>query len=240
MRTINFKIVDIEAPFNEAFLYCHNLCLSVDDEINKLLKMQSGTEKLQISGEMHNYVINSLKELYENRDKIRNKISGIMMKHNQPYNIQLFERQIVNLTPLNNLACLREAGNNLNSLELCFNHIIDLLPLSNLTNLRYLNLGFNQIIDLSPLSNLTNLEVLELSDNQIIDLSLLSNLTNLKELRLRKNKIIDITPLANLTNLYTLRLSDNMITDMTLLGNLKTNLKNIDFSYNLMTNLNKK
>ena len=104
------------------------------------------------------------------------------------------------------------------------NKISDLLSLSCLTNLTYLNLSFNEISDVSALSNLTNLTWLNLSINAISDVSVVSNLTNLTRLWIYRNNISDISPLSNLTNLTELALNNNnAISDVSALSNL-TNL----------------
>ena len=92
------------------------------------------------------------------------------------------------------------------------------------------NVNSNHISDLSPLSNLTNLTWLDLDNNDISDITLLSNLTNLTNLNLNDNFISDITPLSNLTNLTNLNLNNNFISDITPLSNL-TNLTNLESSF---------
>ena len=65
-----------------------------------------------------------------------------------------------------------QANNNLSShteLNLNGNQIIDVSPLSGLTNLSWLFLAGNQIKDVSPLSGLTNLSLLILHYNQITE-----------------------------------------------------------------------
>ena len=64
--------------------------------------------------------------------------------------------------------------------DLYDNQIIDILPLSELVNLKTLYLDSNQIRDISPLANLVNLKILSLYDNQISNISLLSKLVNLE------------------------------------------------------------
>ena len=97
----------------------------------------------------------------------------------------------------------------------------------NLTQLTYLTLHYNfRIIDIRPLTNLTQLTELRLSRNRIVDIRPLANLTQLTELQLSHNRIVDISPLANLTKLTALTLANNVITDFSPLFGL--NLKNID------------
>ena len=113
------------------------------------------------------------------------------------------------------------------------NHISDLSPLSNLTNLTWLALGNNDISDITPLSNLTNLTNLNLDDNFVSNIASLSGLTNLRSLSLGNNDISDITPLSNLTNLATLNLDNNFISDsdIALLSGL-TNLRSLSLGNN--------
>ena len=76
-------------------------------------------------------------------------------------------------------------------------------------NLRELNLTYNKIEDISPLTNLTGLQVLILSDNQISELLPLDNLDQLRHLNLRRNNICDISALSSLLDLEELLISGN-------------------------------
>ena len=116
------------------------------------------------------------------------------------------------------------------------NHISDLSPLSDLTNLRSLYLGNNDISDITPLSNLINLTNLALGNNDISNITPLSNLTNLTTLNLNDNFVSNITPLSNLINLTNLDLGNNDISDITLLSNL-INLTNLALGNNDISNI---
>jgi len=120
---------------------------------------------------------------------------------------------------------------NLTELNLKWNKITDITPLSALTNLTYLNLSTNPIADITGLSALTNLTYLDLSANQITDITGLSALTNLTYLNLFGNQITDITGLSALTNLRDLNLYQNQITDITGLSAL-TNLTDLALGHN--------
>jgi internalin A len=80
----------------------------------------------------------------------------------------------------------------LTELDLSNNQIVDLKPLSGLSNLSILNLSNNQIADIKPLSGLSQLSILNLSNNQIADIKPLSGLSQLSELWLSNNQIADI------------------------------------------------
>lgn len=56
------------------------------------------------------------------------------------------------------------------------------------SNLTSLNLGYNQVSDIAPVSGLTNLTYLGLFNNQIVNISGVSGLTNLTTLQLAFNK----------------------------------------------------
>ena len=87
-------------------------------------------------------------------------------------------------------------------------------------NLTGLNVRFNRIIDISPVTNLTNLVTLRLEGNRIVDVTPLANLTQLTELYLSHNHIADISPLANLVELETLDIRGNLVNDYTPLDGL--------------------
>jgi len=123
--------------------------------------------------------------------------------------LDLTNNQIVDIKPLSTLT-------NLDWLSLYNNQIVDIKPLSALINLNFLLLGKNQIVDIKPLSTLTNLRNLLLDNNQIVDIKTLSTLTNLNGLSLDNNQIFDIKSLSTLTNLSYLTLANNpSLTDRT-------------------------
>ena len=127
--------------------------------------------------------------------------------------LTLYHHQIVDISPLSALT-------NLTYLYLNNNYqLADISPLSALTNLTQLHLNYNQIEDISPLSTLTNLTELYLNYNyQIVDITSLSSLTKLTSLELCGNQIADISPVSSLTNLTYLSLFHNQITDISLLS----------------------
>ncbi len=119
-------------------------------------------------------------------------------------------------------------------LQMAANKIMDIKPLAELTNLEFLHLSTNKISDVTPLSGLTKLTGLLLSNNQITDISPLAELTNLKNLWLDGNQIIDISPLTALTNLTLLGLNGNQIIDISPLTAL-TNLTLLGLNGNQIT-----
>ena len=109
---------------------------------------------------------------------------------------------------------------NLTELELIFNQITDITPLTGLTKLVNLLLGGNPLGDITPLVGLTNLESLTLFNSQAEDYTTLSQLTRLKSLQLEFSTIADLTPLSGLTELTRLSLHGTPVTDVSPLAGL--------------------
>lgn len=116
--------------------------------------------------------------------------------------LQLGGMKIVNVEPISTLT-------NLSELVLSFNEIEDIQPLSTLTQLTWLNLAENKITDVQPLATLTNLTGLSLLSNQITEVEPLSSLTGLELLHLQFNQITTVESLSTLTNLEVLNLFSN-------------------------------
>lgn len=122
---------------------------------------------------------------------------------------------------------------NLETVMLAGNDIIDISPLSSLSNLKYLDISLNrELTDISPLGNLSNLEYLDISTiKELADLSPLTKLTKLEYLDAIDNKIKDVSPLSTLPNIKTLRLSINEIEDISSLNKLSS-LRNLGLGAN--------
>ena len=103
-------------------------------------------------------------------------------------------------------------------LDLSYNLINDVTPLSGLVELRVLNLNNNAYIkDISPLKNLPKLEELMLSNNKIEDIGCIAEFASnvsLSILNLNDNEIEDLKPLTSLVNIKELYLSYNCFTSI--------------------------
>ena len=73
--------------------------------------------------------------------------------------------------------------------------IVDITPLSHLSNLSFLNLKGTSIEDLSPLKNLKKLWIVDLSDTNISDLSPLSDHDNISILDVSNTRVTNIRPI---------------------------------------------
>ena len=125
----------------------------------------------------------------------------------------------------------------LTHLDLSGTSITDLLPITGLTSLTFLDLRSNRPLnDLTPLAGLTALTELRLNLNHISDISPLAGLTALTSLNLQANQVRDLTPLTGLTALEGLNLHGNLIRDLRPLTGL-TSLKYLTLTFNLITDV---
>ena len=154
----------------------------------------------------------------------------------------LTETDLVNLSTIQgvglgitNLAGLEQCQN-LASLDLSKNKIIDLGPLKTLTKIQSLNLADNQIEDLSPLAEINALQYLELSRNRVKHVQTLRSLTNLASLYLSHNQISDISPVVKLPRLASLYLDHNQIQAIPAINGL-TGLFTLSFNDNAIGDL---
>ena len=122
------------------------------------------------------------------------------------------------------------------------NDIRDLSPLSNLTQLEFLNILHRDLTNISPLENLTKLSELTLwrrntsPPSSTLVLTSLAGLTKLTYLFLSNNNVEDISPLRGLTALTNLILNDNRIVDISPLRDL-TALKQLQLGFNEITDI---
>ena len=144
-------------------------------------------------------------------------------------NLKLYCNEIIDISPLSDLT-------NLTELWLHTNQIVDISPLSGLMNLTSIWLGRNQIVDISPLVSLTSLLSLDLNENQITDISSILNLTNLISISLESNEIINLPDLSNLNNLLYLKLDNNQISDISGISTL-INLESLSLKLNQIVDI---
>lgn len=109
---------------------------------------------------------------------------------------------------------------NLKELYLSRNHIRDLTPLKDLTDLAILSLDNNKLENLNGIPS-NKLVRLSLEDNELTQVDALAGLTKLETLFISKNQLRNIDGLANLTNLKILDLNKNELSDLTPLAKLE-------------------
>lgn len=102
---------------------------------------------------------------------------------------------------------------NMQRLELADNtYIQSLMPVSRLTNLRYLDISNTEINNLFAIQSLTNLETLIINGTHINSIEPLHEMTNLKHLNIINTPIKDLTPLVN-DNSIEVIIADNTAVD---------------------------
>jgi len=133
---------------------------------------------------------------------------------NDTTEINLVWNEIHDVTPLSSLTQLK----NLNIED---NYIDDISPLSSLNSLITLSIGSNRISDITVFETLSQIEYLSLSRNEIKNIRSLSYLTQLKILNMNYNQINSIAPLSILKNMTNLVISNNPINDLSPLASLE-------------------
>jgi internalin A len=117
-------------------------------------------------------------------------------KLKQLHSLYIFGHYIENIESLSIL-------DNLEHLYIECDKLVDLSPISNLYDLRYLEiLRCPNLVNISPVGNLINLEHLSITCRNIINLSSIGNLQNLKSLVLSYNDVSAISTLDPIFDLY--------------------------------------
>ena len=104
------------------------------------------------------------------------------------------------------------------TLELGFNQIASVSPLSNLTNLTRLGLEYNDLANVMALSGMTKLQTLDLEHNVLVTANGIPTMSALNGLlRLEYNLLLDddMTPLTAMSNSYSVLFEDNCVGSVT-------------------------
>jgi len=125
--------------------------------------------------------------------------------------------QITDLVPLTQLS-------NVKKLNLSHIPLSDMKSLSALTELSSLNISHTKVKNIEFISDNISLEHLDLSHTNVYDLNPLKSLTKIKELILSKSEIRDLRPISYAQQLEILDLSDTRIKDISPISNI-TSLK---------------
>ena len=131
-------------------------------------------------------------------------------------------REIISLEPLSEMS-------DLTWLDVSETSIEDLAPVRNLNKLKVLRANSTLIEDLSALKYNITLEELEVANTTIEELSVLSSLRNLQKLNINNTKVNRISNLKSCPNLTSVNLGGTHIANISILQELEQ-LKNIDIS----------
>ena len=131
-------------------------------------------------------------------------------------------REIISLEPLSELS-------DLNWLDISGTSIEDLSPVRNLNKLKVLRANSTLIEDLTALKYNITLEELEVANTTIEDLSVLASLRNLLKLNINNTQVNRISNLKSCPNLTSLNLGSTRIANVGVLQDL-IQLKSLDIS----------
>ena len=131
-------------------------------------------------------------------------------------------REIISLDPLSELS-------DLTWLDVSETSIEDLSPVRNLNKLKVLHANNTLVSDLSPLKYNITLEELEVANTMVEDLSVLTSLRNLQKLNLADTQVNRISNLKSCPNLVSLNLGGTRIANVGILQD-QTQLKTLDIS----------
>ena len=120
---------------------------------------------------------------------------------------------------IKSLAGLENLADDVDSVAVPNNEIVDLGPLAKMPALKELWIYGNKIVNIAPLGEIPSLTHLSMFDNKVADLAPLAS-TQLTQLTADHNQITNLTPLARLTGMTNLELSNNPIADLSPLGSL--------------------
>jgi protein phosphatase 1 regulatory subunit 7 len=148
--------------------------------------------------------------------------------------LELYDNMIDGLQALNEGAN-GAPGSTLRVLDMSYNGIRDMQPVSLCPNLKDLYLANNKLKTISGLGSLTNLMKIDLGANKIRVIEGLDGLVNLEELWLGKNKIENITGLEKLTKLRRLDVQSNRLTSVTGLSAQVDMLEELYLAHNGIT-----
>ena len=149
---------------------------------------------------------------------------------------ELESLMVTNCAPSKEILTTIAALPNLRELTLAHCGLSDITPLVAAQNLEYLDLCYNSIGDVSPISTLPKLETLYLAHNAMTDLTVLNGLPNLKVLNVSYNSLTTVAPISANTTLVELDAGNNMIVSLGALNDLP-GLTELDLSHNNLTDI---
>mmetsp|Transcript_342 Transcript_342/g.483 ORF Transcript_342/g.483 Transcript_342/m.483 type:complete len:400 (+) Transcript_342:101-1300(+) len=147
--------------------------------------------------------------------------------------LELYDNMIEKLYALDD-GCNGAPGFTLKTLDMSYNVIRDMEPVSSCPNLRELYLANNKLKSMAGLKNLKHLIKIDLGANKIrvIEPEELHGLENLEELWLGKNKIEKIQGLTNLTKLRRLDVQSNRLKSVENLTSQMQTLEELYLAHN--------
>ncbi|MCL2151993.1 MAG: InlB B-repeat-containing protein [Oscillospiraceae bacterium] len=225
LRVLNISGLRVERGINE---------ISTMNYLEALIARDCGLDNLTDGGVPVLKTAISLKllDLSHNNFTSLNSVFAPNVRYGKLSEVYLNNNQLQDISALKCAPTLRLLAMSANGLG-----DEDLEAFTNFKYLMYLSLSDNHISNITPLKDLTNLIELRLHNNQIKNIKDLQMLQNLEALYLGNNEISDVTWLNNLRQLRVLYLNDNNLSDISNLNSLNR-LTAVNVSGNKLNNLN--
>jgi protein phosphatase 1 regulatory subunit 7 len=207
--------------------------LDINSEDDELCIVGTSGQKVTVIGNLGEHCNLKLKKLIL-RSNLLKTMEGLGVFHDLDL-LELYDNMIDSLSGLNE-GENGAPGNALRVLDMSFNVIRDMNPVSFCPNLRELYLANNKLKSISGLSELHCLVKLDLGSNKIRYMEGFEGLVNLEELWLGKNKIEKIQGIENLKALRRLDVQSNRLTSVDNLESQITTLEELYLAHNGITN----
>ena len=186
--------------------YPHDVAEISSDELEIIIVGTAGQKITFMSDDFYTQCNPNLESLVL-RSHLISEIKGIQ-GFTKLEVLELYDNQ------LKSLACLEGPGPNLRILDMSYNAIRDMMPVTLCPNLTELYLANNKLKEIKGLKGLKMLRKLDLGANRIrvMDGEELGGMVNLEELWIGKNKIEQIQGLEQLNKLRRLDVQSNRLT----------------------------
>lgn len=138
-------------------------------------------------------------------------------------------QQITNLTPLSELSDLRY-------LDCSGTKVSDINPIRNLNKIKELNISDTYVADISNLKYANGVQIFKADNLNLSDISIVSFYKDLNNLSVANTNVDDISSLSRCTNLSSLNISGTQVSDISPLKDL-LKLHNLDISNTLVSDL---
>lgn len=136
---------------------------------------------------------------------------------------------IFNLDPLSELS-------ELTYLDCSGTKVTDITPIRNLNKINYLDISGTNITNISNLRYTNNIEILKADNININNISVTSLFSKLRQLSVSNTDVFDLSPLSNCSNLFILNVSYTDIDSISVLRDLKE-LYDVNLSYTAVDDL---
>lgn len=122
-------------------------------------------------------------------------------------------KEIINLEPLSQMSDLRY-------IDCSGTEVIDINPIRNLNKISYLDLSNTNVTNISNLKYANDIETLKIDSTNINNISVVSSFSKLKTLYIQATDVYDLSPLSTCSNLFILNASNTTVDSIAVLSEL--------------------